>query len=158
MDSTRNACCQVCSKTFELDAQQLKVVAPLLAKGQRFIMIECPSCGSSTQYVQAAEHAEPTPPVQNYRCPIKQCTGWVDLIDEKTRPFWGCGECGSIWYEVNNLQKEITDIVAVHPYRARSYRKLNGQWVPGDLKSEPADYEELVGKEPADDHDELVRG
>lgn len=158
MDSTRNACCQVCGKTFELDAKQLKLVAPLVAKGQRFIMIECPSCGSSTQYVKATDSVEANHQAQNYRCPTRQCAGWVDLIDEKTPPFWGCAECGSVWYEDKNLQKEIADIVAKRPYRARSYRKLNGNWVPGDLKSEPANYEELVEKEPADDHDELVRG
>lgn len=158
MDSINNACCQVCNKVFGLDAQQLKLVAPMVAKGQRFIMIECPLCGSSTQYVKAEKPVENSHPVQNYRCPITQCVGWVDLIDDKARPFWGCGECGSVWYEEKNLQKEITDIVALHPYRARSYKQLNGKWIAGDLNLEPDNYEELVEKEPADDHDELVRG
>lgn len=158
MDSIKNARCQVCAKTFELDAQQQKLVAPMIAKGQRFIMIECPSCGSSTQYVKAEEPAPTPPQTQNYRCPITQCAGWVDLIDEKARSFWGCGECGSVWYEEKNLQKEITSIVALYPYRAHSYTQLHGKWIPGDLQSEPANYEALVEKEPADDHDQLVRG
>lgn len=158
MTSIKNARCQVCDKTFELEALQQKFVAPLVAKGQSFIMIECPSCGSSTQYVKAEEPIETSHQVRNYRCPITQCAGWVDLIDEKTRPFWGCGECGSIWYEEKNLQKEITNIVALHPYRAHSYKNLNGKWIPGDLNSEPTNYEDLVEKEFADDHDELVRG
>ncbi|WP_339472169.1 hypothetical protein [Pseudomonas sp. EL_65y_Pfl1_R83] len=157
MDSI-NARCQVCKTIFELDAQQQKFVASLIAKGQRFIMVECPSCGSSTQYIKAEEAVEDSRQVANYRCPITQCTGWVDLIDEKTRPFWGCGECGSLWYEEKNLQKEITSIVALHPYRAHSYEQLNGKWVPAVLSSEPENYEALVEQEPADDHDALVRG
>lgn len=83
MTSIKNARCQVCDKTFELDALQQKFVAPLVAKGQSFIMIECPSCGSSTQYVKAEEPVETSHQVRNYRCPITQCAGWVDLIDEK---------------------------------------------------------------------------
>lgn len=158
MDSIKNARCQVCKESFELDTQQYKVVAPLVAKGQRFIMIECPLCGSSTQYVKAEQSPEAPHRTQNFRCPVTQCAGWVDFIDENNRPFWGCGECGSVWYEDKNLQKEITDIVALHRYRAHSYKELNGQWVPGDLDLEPADYEELVAKEPSDDDDELVRG
>ncbi|MGY2398391.1 hypothetical protein [Pseudomonas sp. SDO5271_S396] len=158
MDSIKNARCQVCDKTFELDAHQQKLIAPMVAKGQRFIMIECPACGSSTQYIKAEAPVENHHFAQNYRCPITQCAGWVDLIDENTRPFWGCGECGSIWYDEKNLQKEITDIVALHPYRARSYIQRDGKWIPGDLNSEPANYEKLVEKEPADNQDELVRG
>ncbi|MDQ0737607.1 hypothetical protein [Pseudomonas sp. W4I3] len=158
MDSINDACCQVCHKTFGLDAQQLKLVEPMVAKGQRFIMIECPKCGSSTQYVKAEDPVATSHPAQNYRCPVTQCVGWVDLIDEKARPFWGCGECGSVWYEEKNLQKEITGIVALHPYRARSYKQQNGKWIPGDLNAEPDDYEEMVGKEPTDEHDGLVRG
>lgn len=158
MDSIKNARCQVCEKTFELDAQQQKFVVSLVAKGQKFIMIECPACGSSTQYVNAMETVKEQDQTESYRCPITQCTGWVNLIDEKARPFWGCGDSGSVWYEEKNLQKEITDIVALHPYRARSYKQLNGKWIPGEISSEPENYEELVEKEPVDDQDELVRG
>ncbi|MFC6298736.1 hypothetical protein GNF76_06815 [Pseudomonas sp. CCM 7893] len=158
MDSIKNAQCKVCSQTFELDAQQQAFIAPLVAKGQKFIMIKCPCCGSSTQYVKVAENASAEDQSKNYRCPITQCSGWVDLIDNQPPPFWGCGECGSVWYEEKNLQKEITNIIALHPYRGGSYKKVNGRWLPADLSSEPANYEELVRKEPADDHDELVRG
>jgi phage FluMu protein Com len=158
MDSIKKVRCQVCEKAFVLDVQQQKFVAPLVAKGQGFIMVECPRCGSSTQYVKAQETAEVSRHVASYRCPITQCAGWVDSINEQTLPFWGCGECGSVWYEEKNLQKDIADIVILHPYRARSYKQLNGSWVPGDLKSEPANYEELVEKEPPDPLDELVRG
>ncbi len=158
MDLIESARCQVCDETFELDAQQQKFVAHLVTKGQRFIMIECPSCGSSTQYVKAAEFTEASNQPANYRCPITQCVGWVDLVEDQPRSFWGCGECGSIWYDEKNLQKEITDIVALHPYRAHSYKQLDGKWAPGDLSAEPANYEALVEKESADDHDQLIRG
>lgn len=158
MDSIKNTQCQVCKETFELNAQQQSFVLPLVEKGQRFIMIECPCCGSSTQYVKTADSVQNQNQDVNYRCPITQCTGWVDFIDTHSPPFWGCGECGSVWYEERNFQKEITEIVTRHPYRAGSYEKINDKWLPASLSSEPANYEELVKKEPPDEHDELVRG
>ncbi|UVM50373.1 MULTISPECIES: hypothetical protein [unclassified Pseudomonas] len=79
------------------------------------------------------------------------------MIDTHSPPFWGCGECGSVWYEESNFQKEITEIIARHPYRGGSYEKINGKWLPATLSSEPVNYEELVKKEPPDENDELVR-
>ena len=52
----------------------------------------------------------------NYRCPITQCAGWVDLIDTHSPPFWGCG---SVWYEESNFQKEITEITILALKRIR---------------------------------------
>ncbi|WP_347928397.1 hypothetical protein [Pseudomonas helvetica] len=158
MDSIKSTQRQVCKEIFELNAQQQSFVLPLVEKGQRFIMIECPCCGSSTQYVKTADSAQNQNQDINYRCPITQCAGWVDLIDTHSPPLLGCGECGSVWYEESNFQKEITEIVARHPYRAGSYEKINGKWLPATLSSEPANYEELVQKEPPDENDELVRG
>ncbi|WP_369937912.1 hypothetical protein [Xanthomonas tesorieronis] len=48
MESTAKAQCRVCKERFDLDAQQRAFVMPLLAKGQRFIMIECPCSGASS--------------------------------------------------------------------------------------------------------------
>ena len=148
MESTANAQCQLCKERFALDAQQRAFVMPLLAKGQRFIMIECPCCGASTQYVTIAAVTKPQDHEAPYRCPLPRCAGWVDWIDAESPPFWGCGECGSVWHEERDFQKRISDIVARYPYRADSYKSIAGKWLPAALDAESADYEERIDKEP----------
>lgn len=149
MESIAKAQCQLCKAHFTLDARQHAFVLPLLAKGQAFIMIECPRCGASTQYVAAAEGAKPIDHAASYRCPLPRCTGWVDWIDAESPPFWGCGECGSVWQEDNEFQKGISAILARHPHRASSYKRSGGKWLPAALDAEPADYEERVDREPS---------
>lgn len=97
-----NAKCQICLGSFELDGPQQSFVFPLLERGQSFIMIECRSCGSTTQYVNAIDTASVVAATVNTPCPDSQCGGWVDLIEDQSPPFWGCGECGSVWYKDPN--------------------------------------------------------
>ncbi|MBN6148804.1 hypothetical protein JR065_00495 [Xanthomonas sp. AmX2] len=141
--------CQVCKDNFELDVRQQAFVVPLAARGQRFIMVECPRCGSSTQYVAVGDSAAPHARAANYRCPVAGCAGWVDLIGTHSPPFRGCGECGSVWQEEKDFQNAIADIVGRHPHRAGSYEKINDEWLPAGSGSEPANYEERVDRESA---------
>ncbi len=123
--------------------------------------IECPRCKDYTMInptaVVAGEDgtAVSTP---TYRCPVSACAGFVSFVKQKTGDFWGCGECGSIWYDSKKLLKEIGAIVKQYPYRKKCYRKSKGQWVPSNLDKHPEDYEELVGEEPADEAEDYVRG
>jgi hypothetical protein len=83
----------------------------------------------------------------------------VDFIDHgKEEPFWGCGECGSMWYDKANLLKEIEAIVNRFKYRKKCYRKVKGEWQPADMEKIPDDYEERVENEPEDDATDYVRG
>lgn len=95
-----------------------------------------------------------------YRCPVSACAGWVSLVadDEEEGPFWGCGECGSIWRERVNLLAEIDAMVARFPYRAGCYRRADGGWLPADPASIPAEYERRVQEEPADEAEDYARG
>jgi hypothetical protein len=84
----------------------------------------------------------------------------VDYVDreEDEGPFWGCGECGSIWYKKANLFKEIENIVKKFAYRKKCYRKSKREWLPAAPDKIPDDYEERVVDEPDDEGDDYVRG
>lgn len=81
------------------------------------------------------------------RCPEVCCTGWVSEVDDGDEHFWGCGECGNVWYDRGELDEAIGDIVSQFPYRKKVYRKSKGSWQPVPLDDEPEDYEELVEEE-----------
>lgn len=158
MDSIEHACCQVCKKNFTLDKKQKKLVTQLKSKGQKFIMIECPHCGTSTQYVNTGEgQTEKEEQSVAYRCPVSRCSGWVDWIPDPT-PFMGCGECGSMWIKKSNFYDEISDITARYPYRKSCYKKENSTWLPLPLEQHPDDYEILVEQEAIDQKKSLARG
>ena len=48
-----------------------------------------------------------------YRCPVSACAGYVSFNEESEEDdeFWGCGECGSIWFDKENLLSEIDQII-----------------------------------------------
>ncbi|MBN6101217.1 hypothetical protein JR064_03440 [Xanthomonas sp. CFBP 8703] len=121
---------------------------PLLAKGQRSIMIECPCCGASTQYVTMVAVAKPHDHEAPLSRPASTMRGMGRLVDADPPPFWGCGECGSVWHEERDFQTRISRIVARHPYRADSYKRIEGKWLPAGPDVESADHEERIGKEP----------
>jgi Zn-finger nucleic acid-binding protein len=81
------------------------------------------------------------------RCPEEACTGWVSEVDDGDEHFWGCGECGNVWYERAELDEAIAEIIVRFPYRKKVYRQSNGNWQPVPLDDEPEDYEELVEEE-----------
>ena len=76
-----------------------------------------------------------------YRCPAAGCVGWVDSVDsdEEGGSFWGCGECGSIWYKKAKLLKEIGTIIKRFSYRKKCYRKSKREWLPADPDTIPDD-------------------
>ncbi|KRD08140.1 hypothetical protein ASE21_15710 [Flavobacterium sp. Root901] len=93
-----------------------------------------------------------------YRCPVSHCIGWVDLIDDDNSSFFGCGECGSIWYEEKNFQKEITQIISLYEYRTKCYEEIGEKWLPALFENEDKNYEILVESEPFDKSKSFIRG
>jgi hypothetical protein len=93
------------------------------------------------------------------RCPVSHCTGWVSQVTSSDEPaFWGCGECGAIWYREESLGQEIADIVVRYPYRAPCYTQTGGTWHPAPVEAEHSDYEDLVQTEPWDERSDFTRG
>lgn len=79
-----------------------------------------------------------------FRCPETACIGWVSWVEDEDDSFWGCGECGSVWTESDELNEAIDESIEKHAYRKKCYRKTKGGWKPLPLEKEPEDYEELV--------------
>jgi hypothetical protein len=93
----------------------------------------------------------------NLRCPEQTCSGWVCWVDDGDEKFWGCGECGNVWFTREELDAAITTIVEKYPYRAKCYVKSGKPataWDPAPPEEEPEDYDELVEEEWEDEEDE----
>jgi hypothetical protein len=140
--------CELCGKVFEPDAPQSTLIVKSKAKNMPGVMVKCPHCWQHTM-VRLQEESQSEPP--HLRCPVAGCSGRVvALQDETGSTVFGCGECGSGWSQRQSLQKEIDDILLAFPYRAKSYVKQKGEWIPADSDDEVPDYEELVELEPPD--------
>ncbi|WP_339735198.1 hypothetical protein [uncultured Gimesia sp.] len=94
------------------------------------------------------------------RCPTPVCTGWISFVKDEDGDFWGCGECGEVWFEQDDLNDAIKEIISTYEYRKPCYQKSGKNWVAAPLKKEPEDYEELVENEdyPDDDDEEEELG
>lgn len=150
--------CQTCHRTFTLSNQQAILVTDMLKRNLNFIMIECPLCGLATNYKAENETMQKLIQPSPYRCPVSHCSGWVEFIDENSSGFFGCGECGSMWYEEKNLQKEITHIISLYNYRAKCYEMISYKWIPASFKNEDKNYSYLVDFEPLDKIKNFIRG
>jgi len=161
----------LCGASFKPNAHQETLIEQARANSMSEILLDCPECMDSVSLSLApggrpAPEREPeTPPP--LRCPVLHCSGWVSLIPPsatakgakrriKEQAFWGCGECGSVWYDANNLQREITAIVKRFAYRKKCYVKRGGKWEPAS--SLVKGYETRVEAEPVDKVKDYVRG
>ncbi|GAB4142385.1 MAG: hypothetical protein Tsb009_12660 [Planctomycetaceae bacterium] len=90
------------------------------------------------------------------RCPTPVCIGWVTYIEDDDGNFWGCGECGEVWFSRKDLNAAIKEITDTYNYRKACYTKSGRNWVAADPANEPDDYEELVEDEdyPEDDDED----
>jgi len=149
--------CTNCGKDFTPTSEQMKFIKESKAKGMELTIFECSHCHRSTFYNPQTGKA-PVKKEVVYRCPVSRCTGDVSFVKDDESPFWGCGECGSIWYQKDNLLKEIDSIVERFKYRRKCYKRVRGKWVPADPAKEPSDYRESVESEPEDQLGEYVRG
>jgi hypothetical protein len=81
------------------------------------------------------------------RCPETACTGWVVEVCDGDEHFWGCGECGTTWFDRCELDESIRAAVTKYPYRKKCYRKSKQGWNPAPVRNEPKGYEDLVEQE-----------
>jgi ribosomal protein S27AE len=105
--------CPNCRNTFNADSQQEQLVNMAIKKKQRLLFIECPECYKDVpinpndllpkEYQKDEDLKNHT--AENIQCPI--CGGIVSYVDNGDEKFWGCGECGNIWFSRNVLDEEI---------------------------------------------------
>jgi len=80
-------------------------------RNQRLLFIECPECYKDIPInpndLLSKEHQKDEDKkngtTENIQCPI--CGEIVSYIDNKEEKFWGCGECGNVWFSRNDLDK-----------------------------------------------------
>jgi len=103
--------CLKCQKVFDATAQQEQFINQSKSKNMNLIFIECSECYRNTPVNPRDLLSQESPKVEKdspVKCPI--CDGMVSFIENDTEGnFYGCGECGSIWRQQENLMKDISE-------------------------------------------------
>jgi len=144
-----NITCDQCKETFAASQEQISFVLDSQKKGMQFIMLECLSCFrgfSLNPLTMDTPTLQKTMDEDHLRCPCDSCHGLISYVEDR-KPFWGCGECGSVWLTKAVLFEAIADSIKKHPYRAKVYKKKGNNFVPVPLEDEPENYEETVARE-----------
>jgi hypothetical protein len=152
-----NLKCTQCTKEFVPTKEQQNFILSAKEKGMKFIMIKCPNCAKSFPF-NPILLGEYNPENKAIQCPVPRCVGFVSFINDEKKNFYGCGECGSIWYDKKNLNKEIKVIIEKYSYRTNVYSINNEAIEPVPLDQEPKDYENWVSKEEEEKRKNFVRG
>jgi len=97
--------CPSCSSVFQPNKEDEKRVLEAVARGQKLLMSDCPVCYKSipinpTDLMFVEEQKKEI----TMACPV--CSdGIVSYIDDGTEKFWGCGECGNVWFNKESLDE-----------------------------------------------------
>lgn len=107
--------CPNCQKIFEADSQQKLLVDTAKKNNQRLVFIECPECFKDvpinpsdllSKEAQKDENKK-NKNSKSIECPICH-EGIVSYIDDGDEKFWGCGECGNVWFSNETLNEAIS--------------------------------------------------
>lgn len=155
--------CQNCQNEFDLSSEQERLISKSIKNGQTFLVLECPICSKhlalNPQSIEG-NIQENTLKEELIFCPVGKCGGWVSHVKENGsgEDFWGCGECGSIWYEKKNLFIDVEKIISQYPHRKEFYKKTDFGWSSPSIENLPVNYEELILSEEDGMGDSFVRG
>ncbi|MDR3322843.1 MAG: hypothetical protein LBS89_01390 [Zoogloeaceae bacterium] len=141
--------CDKCKCEFVPSPDQMEHLKNSQSKGMKFIMIACSLCGRSfPMNPMSTKSPDANKKIgDGLRCPCKTCSGIISYVEDATG-FWGCGECGTVWFDKNDLFREIENISRRYSYRRKVYVKdKNFGFLPVDLEKEPKNYENLVESE-----------
>ncbi|MCX4162326.1 MULTISPECIES: hypothetical protein [Paraburkholderia] len=153
--------CRACKQAFDASPEQQNLIDKATAKGMSFVMLKCPKCWMSFGYDLKMRNDEPEEDreKESLRCPVSRCSGWVAYVDKSAdveKPFWGCGECGSMWFKRQSLNRDIENIINKYPYRSPYYDLKNGTYLPSGFP-EALDYQNRVEQEDDDDAPDFIR-
>ena len=102
-----NVKCPKCLKNFQPEKKDEKLLIEAINKKQNLLMMKCPLCFKSIPInpnellsVQSLDSEEVI------QCPICK-DGIVCYIDDEDKQFWGCGECGNVWFSKSELDKAM---------------------------------------------------
>ncbi|EJX0633969.1 hypothetical protein ODD08_004050 [Salmonella enterica] len=144
-----NLLCDRCKKKFIASEEQEKFISDSRNKGMKFMMIKCPHCSMSYPFnPMLSNTSSPTerPVGDGLRCPKETCSGIVSYIDD-VPSFWGCGECGNVWFKKDDLYSDIKSITNKYPYRGCAYKIIDNEYFPAADEDIPASYDEQIKSE-----------
>ncbi|AIP97768.1 hypothetical protein B6B36_00165 [Salmonella enterica] len=144
-----NILCDKCKKEFVPSKEQLEFISSARKKGMKFIMVKCPLCSFSYPLNPMTLNLPTSEKEHNgdgLKCPKETCSGIISYIDDEP-PFWGCGECGSVWFKKEDLYCDIKNIIVKYPYRAFAYEILDDEYCPVSSEKIPISYDEKVRSE-----------
>ena len=96
--------CPKCLKLFKPNKQEEKRILGAVERKQNLIMTDCTLCYKSVpinSYNLTDTIELRNEPVIN--CPICK-DGIVSYINDGKEKFWGCGECGNVWYKIEDIK------------------------------------------------------
>jgi uncharacterized protein YbaR (Trm112 family) len=133
--------CTKCNNVFSTtDAQRLQMQQISNCNG-KMAMLKCPVCKKTfslklLEQKSVATHNSAIP----FLCPAARCGGWVSYVapEGEAAPFYGCGECGRTWSNMESLQLDITKSIEQYPYRNSAYRH------DGNIGWQPLEYKEIA--------------
>jgi hypothetical protein len=141
--------CDQCKNEFTSSDDQMEHIVNSLKKEMTFIMVRCSLCSKAFPLNPLTMQIPELPEKKigdGLRCPYKTCHSYISFIEDKPS-FWGCGECGNVWFEKEKLFRDIEEISKKYSYRKMVYKKEGDGFVPVSSKNEPKNYEQLVEKE-----------
>ena len=102
--------CPNCQEIFEASSQQQSLIDKAIKNSQRLLFVECPECYkdvplnpkdllSTEPQTDEGRKCKSTKLIE---CPICH-EGIVSYVADKDEKFWGCGECGNVWFSEPEL-------------------------------------------------------
>ena len=106
--------CHNCQKVVEVDSKQESLINTAITNEQELVFIECPECYkdipiNSTDLLSINPQKDADKKnknIETIKCPVCQ-EGIVSYIDDGEEKFWGCGECGNVWFSQEELNKDL---------------------------------------------------
>ena len=97
--------CPNCQEIFDADSQQESMIDTAIKNNQRLVFIECPECYKDIpinpkDLLSNEPQKDEDKKNKSYElieCPICH-EGVVCYVDDGDKKFWGCGECGNVWF------------------------------------------------------------
>jgi len=99
--------CPNCLNIIQPNEGDEKRISRAIERNQKLVMMDCPLC-----YKSIPIHPNDLMLLQEscdehiINCPVC-CDGIVSYVEDETEKFWGCGECGNVWFSKKDLDKDI---------------------------------------------------
>ncbi len=119
--------CDNCNNNFEPSIPDSQRIKQAIQSGTKFLVLNCSLCHNHTSWKSELYKDEDLIDYRFLRCPIGQCTGWVET--NPVKDIFECQTCGSIWNQRENLNTAVQKIIAEYPYRKEVYQKVMQDYI-----------------------------